>query len=586
MERIHKKTLILGLSIFVFFFAWFCVKEAQAASTSLYLSPPSETYLVGSTFSIKVKVDSGGTAVNAAEGALIFNSAELQVVSLSKSGSIFTLWTTEPTFSNSAGNIFFGGGTSSNFTGNNGTIVSITFKAKAIANSQVSFSSGSVLAADGKGTNVLASMNGGVYTLKSEIVTPPAEEPPSEDYVPPPTPTGTPAAPIIFSSTHSDPEKWYSNNNPEFSWKLPSDVTGVSLMLHKKSTANPGPISDGSIESKKFEYAEDGIWYFHIKFKNKYGWGKITHRKVLIDIIPPEPFEIEVDDEGDSTNPSPVLHFATTDALSGVEYYELKIRDGDAIPITAAALEHNPFQMAAQLPGTHRVIAIALDAAGNTTIATIDVIIEAIEAPVFTEIPQEVQVGDVLTIKGTSKYPDAVVTVFVKKEGEDPRTLDVKTDSEGNWFFVYDRSLERGAYQVWAEITDTRGAKSYSTEKITITATLPTLIKFGKVAINYITIMITLIALIIFLILIMGYGWYRISIWRKRLRKETREIEESLINAFRALREEVQEQIEFLDKKKGLSSREKTIRNKLNKALKISEEFIGKEIKDVLKELE
>jgi len=586
MEKIHKKTLILGLCIFVFFFAWFCVEEAQAASTSLYLSPPSGTYGVGSTFSIKVKVDSGGQAINTAEGTLIFNSAELQVVSLSKTGTIFTLWTTEPTFSNSTGNISFGGGTPGSFTGSSGTILTIKFKARASASAQVGFSSGSVLAADGKGTNVLANMQGGVYTLESKIVTPPTEESPSEDYVSPPTLTGTPSAPIVSSSTHSDPEKWYSNNAPEFSWKLPSDVTGVSLMLHKKATANPGPISDGLIESKKFEDVEDGIWYFHIKFKNKYGWGKITHQKILIDTIPPEPFEIEVDDEGDPTNPCPVLYFATTDALSGVEYYELKIRDGDAIPITAAALKTNPFQMAAQSPGTHRIITTAVDGAGNTTIATIDVIIEPIEAPVFTEIPQVVQVGDVLTIKGTSKYPDARVTVFVKKEGEDPRGLDVKTDSQGNWLFIYDKSLERGAYQVWAEITDTRGAKSYSTEKITITATLPTLIKFGEIAINYITIMITLIALIIFLILIIVYSWYRISIWRKRLRKETREIEESLINAFRALRKEVQEQIEFLDKKRGLSSREKTIRNKLEEALKVSEKFIGKEIKDVLKELE
>ena len=75
MEKIHKKTLILGLSIFVLFFAWFCVEEAQGASVSLFLSPPSGTYAVESTFSIKVKVDSGGATVNAAEGTVIFNPA-------------------------------------------------------------------------------------------------------------------------------------------------------------------------------------------------------------------------------------------------------------------------------------------------------------------------------------------------------------------------------------------------------------------------------------------------------------------------------------------------------------------------------
>ncbi len=159
------------------------------------------------------------------------------MVSLSKTGSIFTLWTTEPIFSNSTGNIVFGGGVPANFSGTSGTIMTINLKAKANASAQVNFSSGSVLAADGKGTNVLATMSGGTYTLKPSVVTPPAEEAPAEEYTPPTTPTGTPAAPIVFSSTHPDPEKWYSNNNSEFTWKLPSDVTGVSLMLSEKPTS-------------------------------------------------------------------------------------------------------------------------------------------------------------------------------------------------------------------------------------------------------------------------------------------------------------------------------------------------------------
>lgn len=579
-----KHKLLFCILIFAF-----CIlaSQASASSASLYLSPSSGTYSVGNTFSVKVKVNSGeGAGINAADGTIVFNSAELSVVSLSKNDSVFSLWTTEPTFSNSMGNIVFGGGTPGSFIGTSGTIITIKFKAKASSTTEVKFSSGSVLAADGKGTNILATMQSGLYTLEPKIITPPAEEPPPEEYLPPSTPKGSPAAPVISSSTHPEQEEWYSNNDPEFSWKLPSDVTGVSLMLHKKPTANPGPISDGLIESKKFENVEDGIWYFHIKFKNKYGWGKITHRKVLIDTNPPEPFEIEIDNHGDSTNPSPILHFATTDVLSGVEYYELKIRDGDAIPITAAAIKTNPYQMSVQEPGTHRVITTAVDAAGNTSIATIDITIEPIEPPVITDLPQTVQAGDTLIIKGTSKYPDATVSVFIKKEGEEVNAQDVETDKEGNWFFVYDKSLEKGTYQVWAEITDSRGAKSYPTEKNTIAVALPTLIKFGKIAIDYLTIMITLIALIIFLILIIAYGWYRISLWRKKLRKETREVEENVTRAFRALREEVQEQVEYLDKKRGLTKREKQIRDKLQEALKISEEFISKEIKDVLKELE
>ena len=488
MEKIHKKTLVLALCIFALFFAWFCVEEARGASVSLYLSPSSGTYTVGSTFPVAVKVNSGGEVVNAAEGTLIFNPDKVQIVNLSKSGSIFTYWVPdEPTFSNSTGKILFGGGTSSKFTGTSGAIITITFKAIANASARVAFSSGSVLAADGKGTNLLANMVSGNYVIQPKIITEPPEE-----YNPSPPLAGAPAAPIVSSSTHPDSDRWYSNNNPEFSWELPSDVTGVSLALHPEPFANPGPISDGLMVSKKYENVEGGIWYFHIKFKNKYGWGKITHRKVLI----------------------------------------------------------------------------------------------ALEAPVITDFPQTVRVGDILVIKGASKYPDATVTVFVKKEGEEPRSKDVKTDREGDWLFIYDKSLEEGTYQVWIEITDSQGAKSSPTEKIILAAALPTFLKFGKMAIDYLTVIITLTALIIVLVAIILYAWHRIRLWREKIRRETKEAKRSVAQAFKILQEEIQEQIEYFDKKPGLSKREKEIRDKLQKALDISKESISKEIKDVLKELE
>ena len=434
-------------------------------------------------------------------------------------------------------------------------------------------------------------MNGGVYTLKATIIVPPAEEPPSggeEEYVPLPTPEGTPAAPIVYSLTHPDPEKWYSNNAPEFAWNLPSDVTGVSIYLSKSSASNPGSLPDGLFSSKSYKDIEDGIWYFHIKARNSFGWGPIAHRKVLIDTEKPQLFETKIDNGGDSTNPTPIIHFKAVDYISGIEYYEVKIgEEQDVIPVkVAGTVVSNPYEMPPQSPGKHTIIIKAVDAANNETLSALDVTIESLEAPVITEIPKIIEIGNALTIKGTSLYPEGAITVFVKKEGEEPVAKDIKTDSHGNWTFVYEKSLDKGTYQVWLEITDSRGAKSYPTEKITIASVLPALIKFGEVAIDYLTIIITLIALIVFLTMIIAYSWYRISLWRKKLRKETKEIEENVVKAFRSLHEEVQEQIEYFDKKRGLNKGEKIVRDKLEGALKISEKLISKEIKDVLKELE
>ena len=572
--------VVFSFSFFIFSLA----SEANAASASLFLSPPSGTYTVGSSFLVSIKLNSGGEAINAAEGTLIFNPSEISVVALSKSNSIFSLWTTEPIFSNSEGNIVFGGGTPTPFSGSSGTIISITFKAKASASAQVNFSSGSVLKADGKGTNILANMNGGVYTFEPKVITPPAEEVPPEAEFPPLTP-GAPAAPVVSSDTHPDPNQWHSNNDPVFFWKVPIDVTAVKLLIGHLPTAAPTVLYSPAISEKKLDDLADGVWYFHVRFKNQYGWGGILHRKVLIDTEPSAPFEIIVDDEGDLTNPRPILHFYTTDSLSGVEYYEVKIGEGEAVPITAVAIKTNPYRMPPQAPGKHTIIVKAVDAAGNSTVATTNIFIEPLEKPVITDFPQTIKVGDVLTIKGTSLYPDAAVTVFVKKEGEEVSEKDVKTDSQGNWIFLYDKSLEKGVYQVWAEITDSRGAKSNPTEKIIIAAALPPFLQFGKVAIDYLTLVITLAALVIVLILFIIYARYRIFLYQKRIRKETEEVEESVKQAFKILREEIQKQIEYLDKKPGLTKEEKQIRDKLQKVLKVSERAIRKEIKDIKQEL-
>ncbi len=444
----------------------------NAEVATIYLLPSTGTYKIGNTFSIEIKVNSGGALINAAEGSLIFDTSELEVIKFSKQDSIFVLWPVEPTFSNSTGIIEFGGGTKDSFAGIAGNILTVTFRALKNASASVTFLSGSVLVADGKGTNILANMYGGIYTLSLEIITPLGEE--------------LPTVPIVSSPTHSEPEKWYPNNNPEFSWELSPDIIGVSLLLHKNSTANPGPISDGLIESKKYENLEDGIWYFHIKFRNQYGWGTILHRKVLVDVTPPKSFEIKVQREN-SLDSEPILDFETTDETSGIDYYGIKTNEGESLLV-----EEPRIQLFLQGSGEHLIEINAFDNGGSYTTAL---------------------------------------------------------------------------------------------AKIEVSQLAPSL-NFSKIAINYLTVIITLIVLFIAAIGIIFYGWYRISLWRKRLKVETKEVARAVYRAFKLLREEIQEQIETFDKKPGLTKEEKKIRDKLQKTLNISKQFITKEIKDIEKELE
>lgn len=585
--RLLRKSTMIYLCGFVFSSALICVPlAAGAASASLYLAPSSGTYTVGNTFSVELKVNSGGVPINAADGTLVFNTTDLEVRSISKDGSVFSLWVQEPTFSNSLGTINFAGGKPSpGFTGAGGVIFNITFKAKTAGTVDLTFAAGSVLADDGKGTNILGSMKGGNYTLVARQITVPPPAP--GEYVPT-TPAGqTPSAPIVSSPTHPDEDKWYSNNDPEFNWKLPSDVTGVSLLLHQKTDANPGNTSDGEIESKKYQDLEDGVWYFHIKFKNQYGWGKITHRKVLIDTQPPEPFKIIVDKKGDLTCPDPVLYFETKDTLSGLEYYEVIIDDNERKNVAPVDITRNPFQMPAQTPGEHTVEVKAFDKAENYSSAATQVEISAIQAPVITKYPKRLNIGQTLNLEGEG-LPNVTNIIFIQEKDKKTASsvAEVSADENGKWIFSSTKSLEKGDYIIWAVSQDERGAQSLPSNKVEVSVALPPFLQFGKIAIDYLTIMVTFIVLIAAAVIVIFYGWYRINMWRKRVRLETKELSQAILSAFKALREEVEEQIEYLDEKPGLTKSERQVREKLKQALDVAEGFVSKELKDVERELE
>src|SRR3989338_8837245 len=115
--------------------------------------------------------------MNAASGVISFSSDKLEVASLSKTGSIFSLWVQEPSFSNSAGTVNFEGiALNPGFTGASGKLISINFKVKSVGDAPLTFSSGSVLANDGKGTNILANLGSGLFSVSAPTVGPQAPE--------------------------------------------------------------------------------------------------------------------------------------------------------------------------------------------------------------------------------------------------------------------------------------------------------------------------------------------------------------------------------------------------------------------------
>jgi len=94
-----------------------------------------------------------------------------------------------------------------------------------------------------------------------------------------------------------------------------------------------------------------------------------------------------------------------------------------------------------------------------------------------------------------------------------------------------------------------------------------------------------LLILIILLLVIICYLCYRQFVRQKKIASEIRLLNLKIKAVFRALREEIDEQVASFDKSADLSKAEKRVRDKVQEALDTSEKFINKEINKIEKKL-
>ncbi len=358
----------------VFFLAFLLVvpsfafvrKVNSAGGASLFFSPASGQKVVGDTFAVAVVVNTGGNSINAGDGSITFASDKLQVLSVSKAGSIFSLWAAEPSFSNSKGTVEFAGGIPNpGYNGSNGIILTINFKAKAATvaggSAEVVVASGTILANDGEGTNILSGFGKASFSISPASI-------PSQTLSPSPEtkPATLTQSILIKSSTHPDQEKWYADNAPVFNWELPPGVETVSYLVTNNPTSKPGTIPDGLVNQAKFTDITNGVNYFHLRFKENGAWGPISHFKFQVDTQSPREFKVLVTDDN---SPEPKLTFESSDNLSGIDHYEIKINKKDWVVIDKS-LAGKSYGITNQGYGKHLVQVKAIDGAGNSTMAS------------------------------------------------------------------------------------------------------------------------------------------------------------------------------------------------------------------------
>jgi len=341
-----KRNLIL-LKIFLWCFASiFAVLSVPlwTEAATLYLMPQLQSVYQGDSFIVEVRLNTEKEKINAIEGKLKFSSDFLEVRDFSKGDSILTLWVEEPRVRE--GEISFVGGVPGGF-GGDGLILKINFLGKEIGKAKASFQEDSKVL-HGEGIVSELSFLEGNY----EIVLRPEK------------------LPQISSRTHPDQNKWYKGNTLHLHWDL-IEGAEFSFILSKDPLVEPDEIPDRPegeliwMGDMEYPNLEDGTYYFHLRQKLPgEDWSpKVTFR-AMIDSTPPEDFKPEIGRDPAIFEGKYFLSFATIDATSGVDYFEVKEGKRDF------KRAESPYLLEDQSLES-KILVKAVDKAGNERIAEI-----------------------------------------------------------------------------------------------------------------------------------------------------------------------------------------------------------------------
>jgi hypothetical protein len=322
------------------------------SKAELFFSPASATFQEHSTFEIPIYINTKGRSVNTVELHVKFDPTRLRVVKPSGGTSIIGYWVGVPSYNNAAGTIDLSGMIPNGISTESGLVFTITFEAVAPGNAAVTIlESSRVLMNDGLGTPAQLSFNRGVYSIA------------------PKPPDGV----AVFSDTHPFQDHWYNNASPAFAWNKDPGITGFSIALDNTPTTVPEATVNYTDTIKGYTDLGNGVWYFHIRALKNGVWGATTHYAAKIDTSPPASFVPTIDYLTATAVSRFLISFFTTDAVSGIDHYEVGIIDRDATanssPVFVQA--ESPFQLPIEQARAH-VIVRAFDRAGNVRDGSID----------------------------------------------------------------------------------------------------------------------------------------------------------------------------------------------------------------------
>lgn len=461
MSTIRPRTSALAVVIAVLAFCW----PLRTSAAKLFFTPGSTSVTVGQPVEVTLAVAADGQAINASQGQITWSPTMLSFDGVSKQGSIFSYWATEPTYQPPNTVSYDGGLPTPGYDGQAGTILRLTFTAQAAGTVRIILSEAIVLANDGQATNILTTTGESVLTVSVEPKTTVTTQPRSSTSPPP----------QIRSTNYPDPTKWYRESVVALGWTKPDGLLGVSYSVTQDEHTVPDTTRETTALSTTITLGGEGIWYLHLRGEYPDGWSAVGHYALRYDQTAPDAFVPRFPSGHEPSTAVPMLEFSAVDSGSGLASYAYSL-DGGPSRQTAS-----PITLTSLTPGSHTVTVTAYDQAGNARGAVVNFTTNGYPAPVITSLNTPLLLLDRIVVNGTARLGDRI-TVYIdgRALGETTAGPASAATPDSNvvapWSLSSDRFLKPGTYTVAAVATSTSGQSSM--------ASLPSLLKVNGQSIN------------------------------------------------------------------------------------------------------
>lgn len=287
-------------------------------NSTIELSPDADMFDLTNEQRITIKITSGGESINAAQAVLQYDPMFARVedilmdTSFCNAGNLI-----EKSIDNQKGEVVISCIKPNGFFADKATLAELLIQPIRTGQFNVRFGPDTqVLANDGLGTNVLRTMGDGSYRIVD------------------PRTGRRETAPALFSQSHPNAARWYSNTHVSINWDRAVDNESFAYAFDQ----TPDTIPDGTQVTVNtymdIAVQKDGIYYFHLSPQYTDGTGPTRHLKVMIDTTPPYPPNIK--SSATDVRSGEIVRFQLSnngDNLSGLQKnFYVQFDDGILLP--------------------------------------------------------------------------------------------------------------------------------------------------------------------------------------------------------------------------------------------------------------